>query len=412
MASAAQPVTLPIGLNEIEAAARRIEGEVFRTPTTPSRALSERVGSNVFVKFENLQHAGSFKERGALNKLLLMDETTRSRGVISASAGNHAQAVAFHARRLGVPAVIVMPESSPTVKIGQTEGHGAEVVLHGELFDEAHTEAARLAEARGLTFVHPFDDLEVIAGAGTVGLELLTDAPDLDAVVVPIGGGGLIAGVGIAAKAIRPEIEIIGVQTELYPSMFAKFSRQSLACGGDTIAEGIAVKAPGILTSGIINHIVDEIMLVPERDIEAAISLLVQAERTVAEGAGAAGLAALLGNPQRFRGRRVGLILSGGNIDAHLLANVLLRDLARSGRMTRLRIEVQDRPGQLHAVMKLFSDHQVNIVEVYHQRIFTSLPAKDTAIDVECEARDAEAIRRLIDALHAEGFAVHPVSIE
>jgi threonine dehydratase len=412
MASPVPHVTLPIGLDEIEAAARRIAGAVFRTPTMPSRALSERVGATIFVKFENFQHTGSFKERGALNKLLLMDEATRSRGVIAASAGNHAQAVAYHARRLGVPVVIVMPESSPTVKVSQTERHGAEVVLHGDLFDEAQVEAARLAQARGLTFVHPFDDLEVIAGAGTVGLELFAEAPDLDAVVVPVGGGGLIAGIGIAARALRPEIEIIGVQAELYPSMFAKFSRQTLPCAGDTIAEGIAVKAPGILTSGIINHIVEDILLVPERDIEAAISLLAQAERTIAEGAGAAGLAALLAYPERLRGRRVGLILSGGNIDAHLLANVLLRDLARSGRMTRLRIELQDRPGQLHAVMKLFSDHQVNIVEVCHQRVFTSLPAKDTAIDVECEARDAAAIRRLIDALHAEGYAVHPVPIE
>ncbi len=405
-------MSLPIGLPEIEAAADRIAGAVLRTPTLPSRALSDLVGAGVWLKFENLQHTGAYKERGALNKLLLMDESTRARGVIAASAGNHSQAVAYHARRLGVPVVIVMPESTPIVKVSQTESHGAEVVLHGEIFDEAYAEALRLADSRGLTFVHPFDDLEVIAGQGTVALELLADAPELDTLFVPIGGGGLVSGIGIAAKALRPEIQIIGVQAELYPSMYAKFARQDLPCAGDTIAEGIAVKAPGMLTSGIINHIVDDILLVAERDIEHSIGLLARTQRTVVEGAAAVGLAALIADQDRFRGRKVGLILSGGNIDTHLLANVLLRDLARSGRMTRLRIQLQDRPGALAAVMAQFSEHQVNIVEVHHQRIFTSLPAKDAAIDVECEARDAAAIRRLVDTLHEQGFAVHPVAIE
>ena len=412
MATAAPQTNLPISLADIEAAARRIEGAVLRTPTLLSRALSDRLGANIFVKFENLQHTGAYKERGALNKLLLMNESVRARGVIAASAGNHAQALAYHARRLGVPAVIVMPEGTPTVKVSQTQSHGAEVVIYGTIVDESFAEALRIAEARDLTIVHPFDDLEVIAGQGTVALELLADAPEIDTLVVPIGGGGLIAGVGAAAKALKPGIEVIGVQAELYPSMFAKFARQNLPCAGDTIAEGIAVKAPGLLTSGIINLIVDDIMIVPERDIEAAISLLVAVEKTVVEGAGAVGLAALLANPERVKGRTVGLILSGGNIDMHLLANVLLRDLARSGRMTRLRIQLQDRPGALAAVMKLFDLHKVNIVEVYHQRIFTTLPAKDAAIDVECEARDAEQIRRLTDALRAQGFQVHPVAIE
>jgi threonine dehydratase len=412
MATVAPATDLPIGLADVEAAARRIEGAVRRTPTMLSRTLSDRIGANIWVKFENLQHTGAYKERGALNKLLLMDEATRARGVIAASAGNHSQAVAYHSRRLGVPAVIVMPCPTPIVKVSQTESHGAEVVLHGEMFDEAYEEALRLAEARGLTFVHPFDDLEVIAGQGTVALELLAEAPEIDTLVVPIGGGGLISGIGIAAKALKPGIELIGVQAELYPSMFAKFTRQNLPCAGDTIAEGIAVKAPGMLTSGIINHIVDDIVLMPERDIEAAISLLIQAERIVVEGAGAAGLAALLARPERFKGRNVGLVLTGGNIDPHLLANVLLRDLARSGRMTRLRIDLQDRPGALHAVIKLFGDHQVNIVEIHHQRIFTTLPAKDASIDVECEARDAGQIRRLIEGLQADGFAVHPVAVE
>jgi threonine dehydratase len=403
---------LPLGLSDIEAAAERIAGAVVRTPTMLSRTLSQATGATIWVKFENLQHVGAYKERGALNKLLLMDPGTRARGVIAASAGNHSQALAYHASRLGVPATIVMPASTPTIKVSQTEGHGAEVILHGEMYDEAHKEALRIADERDLTFVHPFDDFEVIAGQGTVALELLADAPDVDLLVVPIGGGGLISGVGVAAKALKPGIELIGVQAELYPSMYAKFARANLPCAGDTIAEGIAVKAPGMLTAGIINQLVDDILLVPERDIERAIVLYVEAEKTVAEGAGATGLAALLAYPDRFRGRNVGLILTGGNIDTHLLANVLLRDLARSGRMTRLRIQLRDRPGALAAVMKLFDEHKVNIVEVYHQRVFTSLPAKDAAIDVECEARDAAQLARLADALDAEGFKVHPVAIE
>ena len=403
---------LSVTLADIQAAAARIAGAVARTPTMLSRTLSERTGAAVYVKFENLQHTGAYKERGALNKLLLMEPEVRARGVISASAGNHSQAVAFHSSRLGVPATIVMPSTTPTIKVSQTEGHGAEVILHGEMFDDAQAEALRITEDRGLTFVHPFDDLHVIAGQGTVALEMLEDAPAIDMLAVPIGGGGLIAGVGAAARALKPDIGLVGVQAELYPSMYAKFARQTLPCAGDTIAEGIAVKAPGMLTAGIINQIVDDIVLVPEREIERAISLLVEVEKTVAEGAGATGLAALLAYPDRFRGRTVGLILTGGNIDMHLLANVLLRNLARSGRLTRLRISLRDRPGALAAVMKLFDEHKVNIVEVYHQRIFTSLPAKDAAIDVECEARDSSQLDRLGEALHASGFALHPVAIE
>lgn len=405
-------MSLPISLADIQAAAARIEGAVARTPTMLSRVLSERTGARVFVKFENLQHTGAYKERGALNKLLLMEEGTRARGVIAASAGNHSQALAYHASRLGVPATIVMPASTPTIKVSQTEGHGAEVILHGEMFDDAYAQALRIAGERELTFVHPFDDLDVIAGQGTVALELLADAPDVDTLIVPIGGGGLISGIAAAAKALKPGLQMVGVQAELYPSMYAKFTRSNLPCAGDTIAEGIAVKAPGMLTSGIINQLVDDIVLVPERAIESAISLLVESEKTVAEGAGATGLAALLAYPERFAGRTVGLVITGGNIDTHLLANVLLRELARSGRMTRLRISLQDRPGALAAVMKLFDEHRVNIVEVYHQRVFTSLPAKDAAIDVECEARDAAQLERLSEALHAAGFAVHPVAID
>jgi threonine dehydratase len=402
---------LPVSLGDIEAAARRIEGAVVRTPTILSRRLSELTGATVHVKFENLQFTGAYKERGALNKLLLMDGATRARGVIAASAGNHSQAVAYHARRLGVPATIVMPTSTPTVKVSQTRRHGADVVLHGEMFDEAYAHALELADERSLTFVHPFDDLEVIAGQGTVALELLADAPDVDTLIVPIGGGGLVSGIAAAAKALKPELQVIGVQAELYPSMYCKFSREQLPCAGDTIAEGIAVQSPGMLTAGIINRVVDDIVLVSEGDIESGVSLLLQVEKTVVEGAGAAGLAAMLADPERFRGRSVGLILTGGNIDTRLLATVLLRDLVRSGRMARLRIQLQDRPGALFAVIRLFDRHQVNIIEVYHQRVFTALPAKDAFIDVECEARDSEQLDRLVADLQEESFAVHPVEI-
>ncbi|HZG09908.1 MAG TPA: threonine ammonia-lyase [Allosphingosinicella sp.] len=408
----ASPAPQPsVTLSDIRAAAKRIEGAVMRTPTLLSRTLSQVTGATVYVKFENLQFTAAYKERGALNKLLLMDETRRARGVIAASAGNHAQALAYHGRRLGVPVTIVMPVPTPAIKVMQTEGHGAEIVLHGEMFDEAYTEARRLEAERGLTFVHPFDDPEIIAGQGTVGLEMLEDAPAIDTLVVPIGGGGLLSGVGTAAKALRPDVTVIGVQAELYPSMYCRISGETLPSSGDTIAEGIAVKQPGEVTSGIIGAVSDEILLVPERDIETAVSLYLQIEKTVAEGAGATGLAALLRYPERFRGRTVGLVLSGGNIDTRLLATVLLRDLARSGRMARLRIQLQDRPGALLKVVTLFNMHGVNVLEVYHQRVFTTLPAKDAFIDVECEAKDAEQLQALVRELEGAGFNVHPVEI-
>ena len=411
MASPAPRTNLPVDIGDIRAAARRIEGSVVRTPTLLSRTLSDLTGATVWVKFENLQFTAAYKERGALNKLLQMDEATRARGVIAASAGNHAQAIAYHGARLGVPVTIVMPKPTPSIKVMQTEGHGASIVLHGELFDDAYAHARQLEKERGLTFVHPFDDPQVIAGQGTVALEMLADAPEIETMVVPIGGGGLISGVGIAAKALQPGIEVIGAQAELYPSMYCRFTGRDLPSSGDTIAEGIAVKAPGSVTGEIIDEIVDEILLVPERDMEGAVSLLLQIEKTVAEGAGAAGLAALLAHPGRFKGRKVGLIVSGGNIDPRLLATVLLRDLARSGRMARLRIQLHDRPGALSSVVKMFDTYGVNIIEVYHQRVFTALPAKDAFIDIECEARDAEHLSGLVKALEGEGFNLHPVEI-
>lgn len=411
MTDRADTIDLPVTLDDVRAAARRIEGAVVRTPTLLSRTLSELTGATVYVKFENLQFTAAFKERGALNKLLLMDPETRARGVIAASAGNHAQGLAYHGARLGVPVTIVMPTPTPTIKVMQTEGHGASIVLHGETFDEAYAHALELAEARALTFVHPFDDPQIIAGQGTIALEMLEDAPEIETLLVPIGGGGLISGIGAAAKALRPGIDLVGVQAELYPSMYCKVGGCDLPTAGDTIAEGIAVKQPGTLTAAIVKALVDEILLVSERDIETAISLFLQIEKTVAEGAGATGLAALLARPERFRDRTVGLVLSGGNIDTRLLATVLLRDLARSGRMARLRIQLQDRPGALSAVVKLFDSQQINIVEIYHQRVFTSLPAKDAIIDVECEARDADHLDGLIAALRDAGFRVEPVKI-
>ena len=402
---------LPVSLDDIRAAAARIEGAVVRTPTMLSQTLSEVTGSTIYVKFENLQFTAAYKERGALNKLLLMDEATRARGVIAASAGNHAQALAYHGARLGIPVTIVMPKPTPTIKVMQTESHGATIVLHGELFDEAYAHARELEKERGLTFVHPFDDPEIIAGQGTVALEMLEQAPEIDSLVIPIGGGGLISGIGIAAKALRPDIELIGVQAELYPSMYCRITGNELPSSGDTIAEGIAVKAPGMVTSAILQRIIDEILLVPERDIETAVSLFLQIEKTVAEGAGAAGLAALIRHPERLKGRTVGLVITGGNIDTRLLATVLLRDLARAGRLARLRIQLQDRPGALFSVVRLFEKHQINIIEVYHQRLFTTLPAKGLYTDIECEARDAAHLQRLIHDIEANGFNVHPVEI-
>ncbi|HEX4739093.1 MAG TPA: threonine ammonia-lyase [Allosphingosinicella sp.] len=407
---AAQP-SPPFTLADVEAAAKRIEGAVVRTPTHFSRTLSQLTGAKVWVKFENLQFTAAYKERGALNKLLLMDPAVRARGVIAASAGNHAQAVAYHGARLGVPVTIVMPKSTPSIKVMQTESHGAEVVLHADSYDEAYQEALRLERERGLTFVHPFDDPEIMAGQGTVALEFLAAAPDIDALIVPIGGGGLISGIATAAKALRPDIEIVGVQAELYPSMYCSIKGKDLPSAGDTIAEGIAVKKPAALTASIIRQLVDEILLVSENELETAVGLFLQIEKTVAEGAGAAGLAALLANPERFAGRNVGLVLTGGNIDTRLLATVLLRDLYRSGRMSRLRIQLQDRPGALYSVVRLFGRHNVNILEIAHQRIFTALPAKDAFIDIDCEARDASHLKALVADLESEGLRVHPVEI-
>jgi len=399
-------------LDDIRTAAERIKGSVIRTPMMKSRTLSEIVDAEVWLKFENLQFTAAYKERGALNKLLQLTEEERGRGVVAASAGNHAQAVAYHGRRLGIPVTIVMPVSTPMIKVTQTEGHGAHVVLHGERFDDADTHARELEAKEGFVFVHPFDDVAVMAGAGTVGLEMLEDAPDLDTLVVPIGGGGLISGIATAAKALKPAIKVIGVEAELYPSMKNVVDGEFGVIGGDTLAEGIAVKEPGQLTRSIIGDLVDRIDLVAEKDIEHAVSMLVNIEKTVVEGAGAAGLAAILAQPERFRGRKIGTTLCGGNIDSHLLANVLVRELVRCGRIARLRIAAQDRPGALAAITAKFHECGVNIIEVNHHRIFTRLPAKDTVIEVECEARDAQAIDTLVKRLENAGFDVERAALD
>ncbi len=402
----------PPTIDDIRAAAQRIDGAIIHTPMLMSRTLSEIIGAEVWLKFENLQFTGAYKERGALNKLLQLTEEERGRGVIAASAGNHAQAVAYHGRRLGIPVTIVMPEPTPTMKVSQTAGHGAEVVLHGAMFDDAHAKACELAAAEGFVFVHPFDDPQVIAGQGTVALEMLETVTDLEVLVVPIGGGGLMSGVGTAARALKPDIGLIGVEAELYPSMKCAIEGCHLPLGGDTLAEGIAVKQPGQLTSAILKELQVDVRLVAERDIERAVAMLASIEKSVVEGAGAAGLAAMLGDPQRFAGRKVGTILCGGNIDTHLLANVLVRDLVRSGRIARLRIAAQDRPGALAAITAQFEAAGVNIIEINHSRIFTRLPAKDTVIEVECEARDPQAIDEVVKRLESAGFHVERASLD
>lgn len=398
-------------LDDVRAAAGRIAGAVVRTDCDHSRTLSEITGAEIWLKFENLQFTAAYKERGALNAMLLLGAEQCNRGVIAASAGNHAQGLSYHGRRLGVPVTIVMPRTTPTVKVMQTEQVGGTVVLHGETFDEAYAHARQLEDELGLTFVHPFDDPRVAAGQGTVALEMLEDVPDLDMLVIPIGGGGLASGMGTAARAIKPGIGLVGVQAELFPSMVNRLKHTDLPCSGDTLAEGIAVKVPGDFTSKVLAGLLDDVVTVSEAQLENAVSLLLQIEKTVAEGAGAAGLAAVLSYPEMFRGKKVGIPITGGNIDTRLLANVLLRDLARSGRLARLRLTLQDRPGALFKVMREFDRHNVNIIEIYHQRIFTHLPAKGLITDIECEARDKDQLDALVASLREAGYSLDQVEL-
>jgi len=396
----------PITLDDIEAARDRLRGSIADTDCDFSRTLSDIVGCKVWLKFENLQFTASFKERGALNRLSALTSEERTQGVIAMSAGNHAQGVAYHARRVGVPATIVMPVHTPTVKVVNTRRHGAEVILRGETVEEAAAFARKHGRERGLTFIHPYDDPLVIAGQGTVALEMLGATPQIDTLVVPIGGGGLISGMAIAAKALKPDLQVIGVQAALYPSMYNAVKGAGLPMRGDTLAEGIAVKAPGRITEPIVRHLVDDIVLVSEQQIEAGLSLLITIEKTVVEGAGAVGLAAVCADRARFAGRNVGLVLSGGSIDTRLLAGVLTRELARDGRLSRLSIDLADRPGQLAKVANLLGEAGANIVEVHHQRVFTDLPAKGALLEVVIETRDREHLREAVGRLRAAGLEV------
>jgi threonine dehydratase len=413
MASLARPAadTLPVTIDDVRAAHARVADAIVHTPTLVSRTLSELTGATVYLKFENLQFTAAYKERGALNTLLQLSDQARGAGVIAASAGNHAQGLAYHAHRLGIPATIVMPTNTPIVKVTQTQGHGATVILEGDTFDAAYAHARVLEAERGYTFVHPFDDPRIIAGAGTTAIEMLEDAPAIDTFVTPIGGGGLISGMATVARAQARRIEVIGVEARLFPSMYNRMRGANLPCAGDTLAEGIAVKEPGGITARMVQALVDDIVLVSERRLEEAVALLLQIEKTVVEGAGAAGLAALLAYPERFRGKTVGVVLCGGNIDTRLLANVLLRDLARSGRLARLRIRLQDVPGALYQVARIFDQERINIIEVYHQRVFTTLPAKGLITDIECEARDRAHLDRLVAALGEAGYEVSTVEL-
>jgi threonine dehydratase len=401
------PATVPaVTLDDVEAARDRLSGALVETDCDWSRTLSGILGCTIWLKFENLQFTASFKERGALNRLSLLSAKEKKRGVIAMSAGNHAQGVAYHARRLAIPATIVMPVNTPTVKVVNTRRHGAEVILEGETVEESAAFAVEHGRKKGLTFIHPYDDPLVIAGQGTIALEMLGTVPAIDTLVVPIGGGGLISGIATAAKAIKPDICIIGVQAALYPSMYNIIKGTHLPMRGDTLAEGIAVKAPGRITQTIVRDLVDDILLVSEPELEHAVSLLINIEKTVVEGAGAAGLAAVLKEPERFKGRTVGLVLCGGNIDTRLLASVLTRELAREGRLTRLSIDLVDRPGTLGKVANILGEVGANIVEVTHQRVFSDLPAKAALLEVVIETRDRQHLEETVASLRAADLEV------
>ena len=395
-----------VTLADVQRAAATVKGAVINTDFDISRTLGEMFDCDVWLKFENLQFTAAYKERGALNKLASLSEKERACGVIAMSAGNHAQGVAYHARRLNIPATIVMPSATPTVKVENTRKLGAKVILDGASFEDASAFAMTYGTMHGLTFIHPFDDPHVIAGQGTVALEMLEAVPDLDTLIVPIGGGGLISGVATVAKAINPKIRIIGVEAQLYPSMLNAIKHSHLPVGGDTLAEGIAVTTPGRITRPIIEKLVDDIVLVSEADLERAITLLITIEKTVVEGAGAAGLAAMMMDPRRYKGHKVGLILCGGNIDTRLLASVLTRDLAREGRLSRLAIDVPDRPGQLAKIASVIGGASANIVEVYHQRVFTDVPAKGTELHLVVETRDRDHIEAVVEDLRKAGYSV------
>jgi threonine dehydratase len=395
---------MSVSLQDIRSAATALSGAVIPTPCLLSRTLSSIAGARVWLKFENHQFTASFKERGALNKLLHLDAAARKAGVIAVSAGNHAQGVAYHASRLGVPSVIVMPRFTPNVKVEQTRAFGAEVILQGENFDEAKAHAFEVMAARKLTLVHPYDDPKVIAGQGTIGLEMLAAVPDLDVVLVPLGGGGLVSGIAVAAKGLKPGIQVVGVETERFPSMYCAVKGEAPEFGATTIAEGIAVKQPGELTLEIVRRCVDDILLVDEGDIEEAMLLLLEIEKTVVEGAGAVALAGLLRHRDRYAGKNVGLVLSGGNIDPLTLADIIERGMVRTGRLTRLQVQLRDLPGALARVTACLAQANANIEEVHHERAFTRLPVQTAEVDFVLQTRGHEHVRQIIAALEAAGF--------
>ena len=389
---------------DIQAASQRLQGAVLQTPCVESRTLSQITGAQVFLKFENLQFTASFKERGALNKLLMLSDDDRAHGVVAMSAGNHAQGVAYHAQRLGLRAVIVMPRFTPGVKVERTRGFGAEVVLHGDTLAEARAHAYQLAQEQQLTFVHPYDDEAIAAGQGTLALEILQAEPDLDMLVVAIGGGGLIAGIATAAKAIKPAIEVVGVQVQRFPSMLNAVRNSDLPMGMSTIAEGIAVTQPGVITQEVVKRCVDDLLLVDEGDIEQAVLMLLEIEKTLVEGAGAAGLAALLRHPEQFKGKKVGLVLSGGNIDPLLLAAIIERGMVRSGRLARIRVSARDVPGVLAQITATVAGAGANIEEVHHQRAFTMLAAQNVEIEFVLQTRNQPHVEQVLQALRAAGM--------
>jgi len=388
---------MTISVKDIYIAADLIAGSVINTPCTRSKTLSEITGAEVILKFENHQFTASFKDRGALVKLLSLTTEQRKAGIIAMSAGNHAQSVAYHAQRMCIPATIVMPRYTPNVKVERTRVFGAEVVLHGDELDETCEFAQEFARERDLVLIHPYDDEKIIAGQGTIALEMLESFSDLDLLLIPIGGGGLIAGNAIAAKAIRPEIEIIGVETVRFPSMYQALKGIPIDCGTGTFAEGIAVSEPGSLTLPVVREFVDEILLVDENEIEAAVLLLLEIEKTVVEGAGAVGLAALLANRERFKGRKVGLILSGGNIDLFILSSIIHRGLARSGRLVRLRVGIPDVPGALTEVTRLLGTVNANIIEISHQRAFTHLSLRLAEVEFVLQTLGRDHMRQILD---------------
>ena len=391
-------------LQDIQDAAVRLQGQVLDTPCVESKTLSQIVGAQVFLKFENLQFTASFKERGACNKLVQLSSDEQARGVIAMSAGNHAQGVAYHAQRLGMKAVIVMPNFTPGVKVERTRGFGAEVVLHGNSLEESRSHAYALAETRGMTFVHPYDDEAIAAGQGTVALEMLAEQPDLDVLVIAVGGGGLLAGIATAAKALKPEIELIGVQTARFPAMVNAIKGTHHEQGTSTIAEGIAVGHPGVITQEIIARLVDDLVLVQEGDIEQAVLMLLEIEKTLVEGAGAAGLAALVRYPERFKGKKVGLVLSGGNIDPLLLAAIIERGMVRSGRLARIKVSARDIPGVLAQITTTVAAAGANIDEVHHQRAFTLLAAQNVEIELVLQTRGKEHVQQVLAQLRSAGM--------